>query len=507
MHYIAHTNFYKLSIPIMHYNVKNVLYSHGFGNKNEYNNIYIHLYNALMEAIEDRSLTENSKLPPTRILAKDLKISRSTVIKAYDLLILEKYAYAIPGSGNYVASAKNKKLKYSIDSKITQGNYPGISKRGLAFKKNIQIVKRTDDMGVAFRPGLPPLDIFPIQQWQHLSNEYWKTVKPSELSYSETLGLKGLRENIADYLKIYRNINCEAGQIIITTGSLHSLYLIGNALIDRNDEVVLEDPTYPRVLNLYNSLKAQIISANIDNEGISVNQIECKKPKLIYTTPSNQYPSGIKMSLKRRLDLIKWATQKNTFIIEDDYDHEFSNWENPIASIFSLDQQKRVIYLGTFNKLLNPSIRLGYMIVPHYLLDTVSSLYEQSSRFVPTSMQKVLSTFIEKDYLNKHLRNVIEVSNNRKETFIKHFEERLSDMFTLDPKPLGLHIIAKANKPNNDKFIASVLAKKGITAHPYSNYFIGNNFSTGLVMGYASVNEKVMKKKIDLMSSELKAFK
>ena len=112
MHYIAHTNFYKLSIPIMHYNVKNVLYSHGFGNKNEYNNIYIHLYNALMEAIEDRSLTENSKLPPTRILAKDLKISRSTVIKAYDLLILEKYAYAIPGSGNYVASAKNKKLKY-----------------------------------------------------------------------------------------------------------------------------------------------------------------------------------------------------------------------------------------------------------------------------------------------------------------------------------------------------------------------------------------------------------
>jgi len=244
---------------------------------------------------------------------------------------------------------------------------------------------------------------------------------------------------------------------------------------------------------------AKIFSTRIDKEGISVASIKCSNPKLIYTTPSNQYPSGIKMSMKRRTELLKWANEENTIIVEDDYDHEFSNWEDPIASVYSMDQQEQVVYLGTFNKLLHPSIRMGYMIVPYYLLDTIKALYEQSSRFVPPSMQKVLSTFLEKDYLNKHLRNVIEASIIRKEVFIKHFENRSSDMFTPDPNPLGLHIIAKTNSSNSDEFMSSVLAKEGITTHPYSKYFVDETMVSGLVMGYASVNEKIMKKKLDIM--------
>lgn len=461
----------------------------------------------MVNAILDKSFAENTKLPPTRVLAKDLGISRSTVVKAYDLLLVEKYIYAIPGSGNFVASTKSKKIRVHLNSPTKKGSYPKISKRGMAFKKNITIVNKQENKGIAFRPGLPPLDIFPVQQWQNLSNHYWKTIKSSELSYSNTIGLACLRETISEYLKIYRNIICDPEQIIITTGSLHSLFLIGNVLIDKNDEVAIENPTYPHAFSLFNSLRANVFPTAVDDQGISVDAIKCSNPKLVYTTPSNQYPSGVKMGMKRRLKLLSWANKKNTLIIEDDYDHEFSNWDNPLASIYSLDTQERVIYLGTFNKLLHPSIRIGYMIVPHYLLDPIKGLYQQSSRFVPPSIQKTLNSFIEKDYLNKHLRNVIETSLFRKTVFSMLFEERFSNYFSLDASPLGLHTIAKSKRWENDIGIASTLSKIGVTAHPYSEYFMDKTDNSGLVMGYASVNKKVMEKKLDSMFSELRHLK
>ena len=142
---------------------------------------------------------------------------------------MEKYVKSIPGSGYYIASTKNKKIRNHFNTQIIQGKYPNISKRGNAFRKNIQLISKRSEKGIAFRPGLPPLDIFPITQWKNLTNDYWRNVRSSELSYSKTIGLESLRQNISNYLKIYRNIDCDANQIIITTGSLHSLSLISDA--------------------------------------------------------------------------------------------------------------------------------------------------------------------------------------------------------------------------------------------------------------------------------------
>ncbi len=495
---IKHTN--------LHFNIKNILTSYGFGNKDDYQNIYINLFDSIKKAIINRTLDEDIKLPPSRVLAQDLEISRSTVIKAYDLLVLEKYVKSVPGSGYYIASIKNKKIRNHFKTQMVQGKYPSISKRGNAFRKNIQLISKRSEKGIAFRPGLPPLDIFPITQWKNLANDYWKTVRSSELSYSKTIGLESLRQNISNYLKIYRNIDCHADQIMITTGSLHSLSLISDALIDKKDEVVMENPTYPHAYHLFNSLKAKICTANIDDEGISIENIKCKSPKLIYTTPSNQYPTGIKMSLKRRLELLKWASNKNSLIIEDDYDHEFSNWEYPISSIFSLDKQERVVYLGTFNKLLHPSIRMGYMIVPHYLLDTITALYEQSSRFVSPPLQKTLSSFIEKDYLNKHLRSVIEVSIERKKLFFDCFNSHFNNEISIDSNNTGLHIIGSLKDEIEDKKLTAFLRKSDIIVHPYSNYFIGGNKKNGIVMGYSSVNNKLIKETIIRMKNEYAKF-
>ena len=490
----------------MHFNFKNILTTHGFGRKEDYQNIYINLFEALKNAIINRTLDKDLKLPPSRVLAQDLEVSRSTVIKAYDLLVLEKFVNSIPGSGYYVAPIKVKKIKHNLKTQIIRGKYPAVSKRGNAFRKNIQIISKKEDKGIAFRPGLPPLDIFPVAQWKNLLNDYWRNVKSSQLSYSNTIGLESLRENISSYLKIYRNIDCKPNQIVITTGSLHSLSLIADALIDKKDEVVIENPTYPHAYHLFDSLNAKICPAKIDDEGIVINKVKCKSPKLIYTTPSNQYPTGVKMSIERRLELLKWASKKNSLIIEDDYDHEFSNWENPISSIFSLDNQERVIYLGTFNKLLHPSIRIGYMIAPYYLMDTITALYEQSSRFVSPSLQETLSAFIEKDYLNKHLRNVIEISIERKALFFDSFLSTFEDEIVLDSSNTGLHIIGKLKNKVEDIKLANYFGKSGVVAHPFSNYFIEGNKKNGLVMGYSSVNNKLIKETIVKMKQEYMAF-
>ncbi|WP_027125293.1 PLP-dependent aminotransferase family protein [Gelidibacter mesophilus] len=490
----------------LHFNIKNILLNYGFKVSNSNNNIYLPLYKSLKSAIIKKGLEENLKLPPTRVLAKDLGISRSTVVKAYNLLTLEKFVDAIPGSGYYVVSLKSQNTEDNFKSHLNNGGYPKKSMIAQSFDKNLQILS-TAKRGVAFRPGLPPLDVFPVQHWKKLSNDYWRTVRASELSYSSALGLECLRRNIADYLKIYRSINCSYYQIVITTGSLHSLYLIGSALIDPNDDVVMENPTYPYAYNLFDNLKASIHLSEIDEEGIEITGLRCTNPKLIYTTPSNQYPKGIKMSLKRRMELLKWASSNSSIIIEDDYDHEFSNLENPISSLFSLDKQERVFYLGTFNKLLHPSIRIGYMIVPNYLIDTIRALTEQSTRFVSPSIQNTLSNFIEKDYLNKHLRRVLEVSMDRKSFFLNYFKNIFSNDIRISPYNSGLHLIGKLPLQIKDKKFSEALLKKGIIAHPYSKYFMNNKPENGLVLGYASVNKKVIRDTIDRMNKEFENFK
>lgn len=488
----------------MHFNLKNLLKNNDYDSPDKAQNIYLNLYNSIKKAITDNILGDNMKLPPSRVLAKDLGISRSTVIKAYDLLILEKHLKSITGSGYFVV--RNRATNVSTPNKKTFGSYPTLSKRGKSFKKGIHLRTNKLQDGIAFRPGLPPLDIFPVRQWQKLSNEYWRNIRYSELSYSSPTGIQSLKENILNYLKIYRNINCDVNQIIITSGSLHSLYLVSNALLNAKDEVVIENPTYPYAYRLFKNLKAKIHSVNVDEEGICIKNALCKKPKLLYTTPSNQHPTGIKMSLKRRFELLKWASERSSFIVEDDYDHEFSNWENPIKPIYSLDSQERVIYLGSFNKILHPSIRLGYMVVPHHLMDVITVMFEYSNRFVPPSSQNTLSAFIEKDYLNRHLRNTMKISAERKQVFHDNFNSSFGNEILLDSNNRGLNVIGHLKEGINDQKLAEFFNNIGVITYPLSNYFNEGVKKNGLVMGYSSVNNKRIKDTIHKMANEYQNF-
>lgn len=206
------------------------------------------------------------------------------------------------------------------------------------------------------------------------------------------------------------------------------------------------------------------------------------------------------MSINRRNEVLKWISNNNSIIIEDDYDHEFSNITNPLPSLYSLDNEDRIVYLGTFNKLLHPSLRIGYIIVPKFMLKSIISIYEQSFRFVPSSTQEIMSTFIEKDYLNKHIRNVLEIASKRKEMFISKTKESL---LINKKKNNGLHLVANFNKKNNDLKIFKSLLKENVVAYPLSNYYITKKKDSGLVMGYCSVNSKVLKEKANIINKIL----
>lgn len=484
----------------MHFNIKNIIEE-----TNEWNNscepLYKKLYNSLKTLIDNKALPDGLKLPPSRLLAKDLKISRSTVNKTLDILLFEQYIVSKQGSGYFVKYQIKSSKGIANKEEIKKFNYPIISKRAKRFLKNQYI--STDNFSkknIAFRPGLPPLDIFPVQKWKQVSNFHWRTATPTSLSYAPSEGIESLRKNISNYLKIYRNINCDYNQIIITSGSLHSLYLLGSVLVNSKDNIIMENPTFPRAYNLFKSIKANIIPCNIDKFGINISSVKAKNVKFTYTTPSNQYPLGIKMSKERRTELLEWASKNNSLIIEDDYDHEFSNWENSIPSLFSLDKEDRVIYIGTFNKLLHPSLRVGYLIAPKYLINPIKAIYEQSSRFVSVHIQETLNTFINKDYLNMHIRKVISVASTRKNDFM----HKNKSIFKIDKHFSGLHIIGKFKKEANDFKIHKALLKNNVIAYPLSNYYITKEKQSGLVMGYSSVNEKVMRNKIEQIHRVLK---
>lgn len=475
----------------MHFNIKNILIETEEWQRKDLP-IYKKLYNCIKDLIVNNYIPYDSKLPPTRILSKDLNIARSTIIKAFDLLSFERFICAKKGAGYYV-SYNNTDTNVTKEF-ISSNKYPKISKRAKLFEKYQHINTDTySKNNIAFRPGLPPLDIFPVDKWKQLSNLYWRKTTPSNLSYAPSEGLESLRINIMNYLKVYRNIKCDYNQIIITSGSLHSLYLIGSTLIDKGDKIIMENPTFPRAFHLFKSLKAKITPCGIDKNGIQIDTLKNSKAKFVYTTPSNQYPLGIKMTKERRQEIIEWATKNNSLIIEDDYDNEFSNWNNPSPSIFSIDNEKRVLYIGTFNKLLHPSLRIGYMIVPKYLINPIKAIYEQSSRFVSVHIQETLNDFIIKDHINKHIRNVIDVSVDRKNLFIKETQ----NVFNFEHHFDGLHIIGKLKNNVDDYKVCQQLLQKDVVAFPLTNYYITKEKQQGLVMGYSSVNKKVMKEKIE----------
>ena len=462
---------------------------------------YIIIYKLLFKMIQNVEIPASSILPPSRILAQNLGVSRSTILRVYDILVLDGLILSTHGSG-YKVKPKEINLPLKVESKSQA--YPAFSKIGKSFIQVGSNLISNSQQEIAFSPGLPPLDIFPVQQWKKLSDIYWKEIKFSNLAYSPSSGMLRLKENICNYLNLTRNIYCEPSQVIIVSGSLQSLYLLGTVFINPGENVALEETTFPNVKAIFTGLLANIIATPLDESGLSVSHLEIQKikPKLIHVTPSCQYPTGIQMTQARREELLQFASQNKSIIIENDYEHELNNSSHPLPAIFSLDKEQRTIYLGTFNRILHPSIRIGYMVVPKQLIKPIEIMLKHSHRFVAPSIQYVLNQFIEKRYLQNHFVNLIETVSAREDFFRQTFKSvfNANELEIMPQKVLGLQSLIKINSSSLDEqTIIACLAQNQISVHSLQACSLTKTKNKGLLMGHSSVSKTIIKNKLTRM--------
>ncbi|MEY3984234.1 MAG: hypothetical protein RL160_1793 [Bacteroidota bacterium] len=472
---------------------------------------YLDLYRAVKSCISRQEIPPNWRLPSSRQLAERLGLSRTTVNTAYELLLLEKLIAARAGSGYWVLSeAMAPEIPVATAAGVHE--YPALSAFGDAVLGHIGLMNRAPDVGIAFKPGLPPIDIFPINRWKNLLNSYWRHIRSSDLSYGQSTAAQHLQQQICNYLHVNRSIRVHPNQIVVVSGSLQSLYFIASALIDPGDTVVIENPTFPNVQAVFRSFRARVHGIEPDAEGLQLfgeHDLRTIQPKLIHVTPPDHYPLGIKMSLERRLELLRQASECKALVIENDYEQEIANSREKIPTIFSLDKEQRTIYLGTFNRLLYPSIRLGFMVLPPHLVAVVKAFEEHSHRFVSPSLQMVMGQFIERNHLYQHLKNLREVAAERLEVFRNSFRETVRPMELMETGFRSLHVVAlfrESSDIQREQALIQALGKKGIAAFPLSNCYTGAYKQPGLILGYSTVSPSAIRHKLYIIQDVLETL-
>ncbi len=464
--------------------------------------LYQQLYDGLREAILTGHLRAKTRLPSTRTLAKELNISRNTVMNAFEQLLMEGYLEGKVGSGTYVAQTLPDELLHTSFAKektknITQKN-SGLSKRGQMIASiPVSVAQRyrmslDNDSPTPFQNGLPAYDEFPFRMWTKMVANCWSNLPRKIFGYGASGGYKPLREAIANHLATTRAVKCSPEQVIIVSGSQQALDLTARLLLDPGDHVWVEDPCYMGAYNALQAAGAKIIPVPVDNEGIDVSQgiIKSSQARLVYVTPSHQFPLGMAMSLARRVALLEWAKSSNAWIVEDDYDSDFRYVGRPIAALQGLDSEGRVIYMGTFSKVLSPTLRLGYLVVPTSLADAFTSAKALSDRHSPQVEQIVLTDFIVEGHFSQHIRRMRALYSERQQALIEAAKQYASGLLTVNANETGMHVIGWLPDGSDDVAISKKLISKQIIAYPLSMYSIEAKQKPGLVLGYAGFSSE-----------------
>jgi len=473
--------------------------------------LYRQLYDKLRLAILTGELAGGTRLPSTRVLARNLGISRATVMIAFEQLLYEGYIYGAVGSGTYVkhvlpdellqsSSAKNKlptirdATRDNVRENAAGESLPGtLSLRGkiIAETQVAPVASRQEFAEQqAFRPGLPALNEFPFKLWGQLAMRRWRHATGDMFGYGDPVGYRPLRNEIAAYLQAARGVKCREEQVIIVAGSQQAINLAAQLLIDPGDKVWVEEPCYLGARGALLSSGAQLVPIKVDAEGLQVSYGIKLYPqaRLAYVTPSHQYPLGTTMSLARRLALLQWAERTGSWILEDDYDGEYRYAGKPLASLQGLDKGEHVIYIGTFSKVLFPALRLGYLIVPPQLVDAFSAARAAADRHSNTIDQLVLTDFMVQEHFARHVRRMRALYEERQHTLVEHAKRLLGDILTVDTAEAGMHLIGTLAPGINDRYASERAAAHGVVCTPISKYYLGQPDLSAFVLGYAAFN-------------------
>jgi GntR family transcriptional regulator/MocR family aminotransferase len=463
------------------------------------------IYFAIREAILDGRLKPGARLPATRALAADLGVSRNTVMAAFEQLRAEGYIDGQVGAGSFVSHRlPDDTLRPAARVADNRASRPGpraISARG-AMLVGLQ---HRGSRPRPFSPGLPELEQFPFREWARLLARRWRRPHRTFLVGGEPGGYRPLCEAIADYLAMARAVFCQADQVIITSGAQQALDLAARVLIDPDDPVWMEEPGYPPTSAVLRAAGARVVPVPVDDEGLSVvagRQAE-PVPRLICVSPSHQYPLGVTMSLRRRLELLECARAIDGVVIEDDYDSEYRYAGRPLAALQGLDGDGRVIYLGTMSKVMFPGLRIGYMVVPQHLVDAFLAVRAMVDAHPSSIAQAALADFITEGFLGAHIRRMRQLYAERQATLIDVFRARFGDRLGLAPAAAGMHLVARLAPGSDDRAIALRAAEAGVEAPALSNYYQGPPAGRGLLLGYAGVDGRTVERAAERLAGAL----
>ena len=447
------------------------------------------LYEGLRRAMLDGKLAAGERLPSSRDLAQDLNLSRNTVVAAINQLSVEGYLVSRVGSGTYVNDNVPRVHPAQAASAQRRGASPvpagRLSARGVALSTTFCA---TELEVQPFTPGIADFSAFPLALWQRLQNKHWRMTYPDMLDYNHSGGYAPLRRAIADYLRVLRSVQLDADQVIVTTGTQQSLELCARLLADHGDTVWVEDPAYWGAVKAFIATGLALQPVPVDEEGIRPDAADpAKPPRLIYVTPSHQYPTGAVMSLPRRHQLLQAARRHSAWILEDDYDSEYRFSGPPISCLEGLDTDGRVLYMGTFSKVLYPGIKLGYLVVPKPLVSAFKQAHYDLNRPGQMPLQAALAEFIEMGHFSSALRRARQNYGERRQCLLEALKPVLGaegQAPLISGAEQGLHLCLRLPHHIDDKALAQALARQNLTVRALSTYCLARRDLQGLVIGY-----------------------
>ncbi len=467
--------------------------------------LQVQLYAAIRAGVLDGRLGPGQRLPSSRALAEELGLSRNTVLGAYDRLVAEGYLAVRPASGVYVADDVPADLGQA--ARAVSGP-AGFSDRGH------RLIAAAPERGMPatarpFAVGLPALADFPLETWRRLTNRRLRRPETGLMAGGDPQGLPVLRQALAGYLTEARGLVCKADQILVVSGAQQALDLVGRVLLDPGDVAVVEDPGYAGAREALAAVGARLEAVPVDAQGLDPEQVARLKlaPKLIAVTPSHQFPLGGTMPLARRLGLLALARALGSMIVEDDYDCEYRYGAPPLPALQGLDDTAgadggRVIYVGTFSKVLFPGLRIGYLVLPPRLVAGFVRAKTTADGHGALLPQAVLADFIAEGHLAQHVRRMRKLYRERQQALLGALQ-RHCPALRVGPAEAGLHLVAEFTDQRDDKAIATAAAAQGLTVAPLSRYAIRRQLS-GLLLGYAAFPPAELERAAQVLGKLLK---
>jgi GntR family transcriptional regulator / MocR family aminotransferase len=457
------------------------------------------LYDEIRRSILSGRLAPGKRVPSTRALAEALGISRATVTMTYDYLLSEGYLQSAVGSGTFVCrQLPDELLRVAKTTNKPSGQHrpprlatKKLSKYGMSLKDGAWLGFPGDEPEIQFSFGRPAFDHFPMREWMQLMNQHCKKRELGHLdSPSQAKGYKPLREAIAAYLGRARAVKCDPEQIIIVNGSQQAIDLVTRVIVDRGDGVGIEEPGYVGAKKALEMQGGNLVPIPVDGNGLVVELLkDVNHLKLVYVTPSHQFPTGVVLSLPRRLELLSWAQRTGTYIVEDDYDSEYRYTGRPIPSLAGLDQLQNVLYIGTFSKVLYPAMRLGYLVVPERLVEVFTRAKWLTDRHSSLVQQQVLADFINAGHLDRHVRRMRALYQDRRKLVIDELRKTFGDRITIFGDNAGINVLIRLHGAPPSEHIVHRARELGLGITPTHHFYNGTAPDGEFLLNYGGLDE------------------